>query len=139
MTSSTYTGPEPITEPNGAMDDVYTASNHELAVPRLAEPDPATVFAKGLCQQCALATTCTFPRNWERPILACEEFQGEEKPVALHVVGVLTPTGFSRSQPTHVSGAAERSLEGLCATCEKRDTCTFPGRETGIWQCEEFE
>ncbi|RIK64846.1 MAG: hypothetical protein DCC65_13415 [Planctomycetota bacterium] len=138
MTASAYIS----TELTGEVSDrlhVYTPTEQELSVPVGAATDLDRVFAKGLCQQCALAPTCTFPRNWERPILACEEFQGEEKSVALRVVGVLTPSGFSRSQPVHAAVTAGPETKGLCATCEKAPTCTFPGREAGIWQCEEFE
>jgi hypothetical protein len=28
--------------------------------------------------------------------------------------------------------------KGLCATCDNRETCTYPKPEDGIWHCEEF-
>jgi hypothetical protein len=33
-----------------------------------------------------------------------------------------------------------RSIEGLCRTCSRADTCTFP-RDTSrpVWSCDEFE
>ena len=42
----------------------------------------------GLCLTCAKASTCTFPRDPKRPILECEEFEGEKfnPKVALKIV-----------------------------------------------------
>ena len=42
----------------------------------------------GLCLTCAKASTCTFPRDPKRPILECEEFEGEtfNPKVALKIV-----------------------------------------------------
>ena len=32
----------------------------------------------GLCSTCAWSATCTFPRDPEKPVLQCEEFEGED-------------------------------------------------------------
>lgn len=91
----------------------------------------------GLCELCNLRSSCKFPRSMEHKVTSCEEFDGRG------------------SEPGHkgaVSSAARHSLNvvsrdtvtnslarGLCATCEKFDTCQFPKPEGGVWQCEEFE
>jgi hypothetical protein len=62
----------------------------------------------------------------------CEEYDEQEDKPALTVVH-------------HAEGLDQEALTdrekypGICSTCAKRDTCTFPKPEGGVWQCEEFE
>jgi len=87
---------------------------------------------RGLCSTCRRAGTCTFPRSKDRPVRFCEEFDGEEGKPALTVV--------PHQEVLDQEALADREkYPGICSTCAKRDTCTFPKPEGGVWQCEEFE
>lgn len=85
-----------------------------------------------LCSTCVHAATCGFPRNGDGPVHYCEEFDIEPTGPAL----AAAPS----EELVHEDTTTDReSYPGICSTCEKRDTCTFPKPEGGVWQCEEFE
>ena len=86
---------------------------------------------RGLCATCKHTSTCTFPRSKDRPVHFCEEFDGEEDKPAL--------TAVHHEKVLDQEALADREkYPGICSTCEKRETCTFPKPEGGVWQCEEF-
>jgi len=96
---------------------------------------------KGLCSCCKEASTCTYPKVPDRPVLQCEEFNGILPPPSKRsslirnvspvsprgVVDEPVPRGFESLEP-----------RGLCSNCEERETCTFPKLEGGVWHCEEY-
>ena len=87
---------------------------------------------RGLCLTCRHTSTCTFPRSKDRPVHFCEEFDGEEDKPAL--------TAVHHEKVLDQEALADREkYPGICSTCEKRETCTFPKPEGGVWHCEEFE
>jgi len=96
---------------------------------------------KGLCSCCKGASTCTYPRNPDRPVLQCEEFNGILPPPSkrrslIRNVSFIPPRGL-------VGEPAPRGLEflkpkGLCGNCEESATCTYPKLEGGVWHCEEY-
>lgn len=93
---------------------------------------------KGLCSTCNNAATCIYPRDSERPVLQCEEFDGYAAPSERTTVNDFL--GKTSSQVR--SGAQEDDAvkhKGLCQNCGNRKTCTFPKPEEGIWHCEEYE
>jgi len=63
----------------------------------------------------------------------CEEFEG----------ATLTPKKpalpRSAQEPATRESGHTGKLRGLCRTCERRDTCTYPKPEGGVWHCEEFK
>jgi hypothetical protein len=79
----------------------------------------------GLCEMCAVAPDCTFPRDVHRPVTSCEEFQGVRPPKAKFRLPVVRPTNPS-------------PYRGLCATCARVADCTFPKPDGGVWHCDEF-
>lgn len=86
----------------------------------------------GICAICKYAPTCIYPKDPERPVLLCEVFEA------------YTPRTIRRNGSlTTVAQIAEKndSLQyvGLCANCEKRETCIYPKPEGGVWRCEEYE
>ena len=97
----------------------------------------------GLCATCKSASTCTYPRDPERPVYYCCEHEGYEEcegsvSLALLRTGniFLRPPGSVTTPPT-----AERDTgidKGLCKNCENRETCTFPRPEGGVWHCDEY-
>jgi hypothetical protein len=89
----------------------------------------------GLCVNCVNANTCTYPRELNRPVLQCEEFDCYEIPVEKTTVDRILAIASSQ-----VSSGIEESvgLKGLCVNCENRKTCTFPKPAAGVWHCEEY-
>src|SRR4030042_759255 len=87
---------------------------------------------QGLCSCCKEASTCTYPRVPDRPVLECEEFNGILPPPSkrdslIRNVSPVSPRGV-------VHEPAPRGLEsleprGLCSNCEERETSTFPKPE----------
>ncbi len=90
----------------------------------------------GLCSTCKKALTCSFPRDPERPVLQCDEFEGYEP-----VSSKLPRKQKARKEEKRKTSKTKEGtkLLGLCANCAKRDTCTFPKSEGGVWYCEEYE
>ena len=88
---------------------------------------------RGLCSTCKKAPMCTFHRDLDRPVLQCDEFEGYE----------YTPD--KKTLPRTSSKAKLSALDkdsgkykGLCRLCEKRETCTYPKSEGGVWHCDEY-
>ena len=91
----------------------------------------------GLCEMCVLAKECCYTRDPSRPILFCEEFEGERK---------KEEEQSRQSKPRKQTGENrcagpnyDPSLKGLCGTCARRDSCTYPKQEWGVWHCDEYE
>jgi len=86
----------------------------------------------GLCATCVNEPDCTFPRSVDHPVLTCDEFEG--------AVDVMPrPVVESAQQAERFAVANREWFPGLCMTCEKRETCTFPKPEGGVFNCDEFE
>lgn len=116
------------------------AAQGERSLPKVQQlPKPMSPRARvanrewypGLCTTCANESTCTFPRSADHPVLSCDEFVGavEVKPRA-----VQNPRASERS-----AVANREWFPGLCMTCAKRETCTYPKPEGGVFRCDEFE
>jgi hypothetical protein len=91
----------------------------------------------GLCSSCKSASTCTYTKDFRRPVLQCEEFDGYEprpvRPIAKNIL--LTTAPELRS---NVEEKDSGKYKGLCSICEDRKTCTFIKPEGGVWHCEEY-
>lgn len=86
----------------------------------------------GLCTTCVNESVCTFTRSADRPVLTCDEFEG--------VVEAKLPFAVEHPRFDERFAVANREwFPGLCMTCEKRETCTFPKPEGGVFNCDEFE
>jgi hypothetical protein len=79
----------------------------------------------GLCLTCDHARSCIYPRELDRPVWHCEEFEANQAERA------------KAKAAAYNNGKGE--LKGLCVNCENRKTCTFPKPEEGVWRCEEYE
>ncbi len=90
--------------------------------------------ALGLCSSCNAFKNCTYPRDPERPILQCEEFDGAQPSLIR-----ASPLKIAPKQK-RVSPSLDDSNRygGLCKLCEDRTTCTYPKPEGGVWHCEEY-
>jgi hypothetical protein len=114
----------PITDEWGFVPDTPTEAE-EL---RPIEGKPVHL---GLCSSCKNDPDCTFPRDPSRPVLQCEEFEGEE------MIRITTQRQRG-SQGVEVVAEDAAQYKGLCRNCEEREVCTFPKPEGGVWRCEEY-
>jgi hypothetical protein len=123
----------------------------------------------GLCKGCDLSTGCSYPRDPGRPVLQCLELEERDvsrlaavlggRPLAARPVAARQSTEAQAARPggrftlgVSVETEGPRPERGLCADCELRASCTFPGspgaarqgteanaaRPGGVWNCEEF-
>jgi hypothetical protein len=83
---------------------------------------------RGICMVCIHIQTCTFPRNGLRTILQCEEAELKN--------GQFTKI-WNRSRTGDLAGGTD-GKEGICATCEDRKSCAFPGARMQVLFCDEF-
>ncbi|HEX6852429.1 MAG TPA: hypothetical protein VF139_13615 [Candidatus Polarisedimenticolaceae bacterium] len=86
--------------------------------------------ATGLCATCSHAPACTHHRIPGVPVAFCDDLS----PLVLE-----TPDPCGVEALTVPEAPRTTALKGLCATCERRVTCTYPKPESGVWRCEEFE
>lgn len=92
----------------------------------------------GLCSTCNKDSLCTFPRDQSRPVMQCEEFDGIIPAPAKKARGESSLSNDSLDS-SHSEAHQPGTHMGLCCNCEKRETCTFPKPESGVWRCEEYE
>ena len=91
----------------------------------------------GICLLCESAPTCVFPRDPNRPLLYCDEF---EMAVSVPVRPVSRRMTRKETEAEQGGNPAKGSASclGLCRLCEGRETCTYPKPEGGVWHCEEY-
>ena len=89
---------------------------------------------QGLCTSCRNAPSCTYPRDPDRAVVQCEEFEGYELLQRSAPGGAVSPRQASAAKRED-SG----KYKGLCVNCENRQHCTFPKPESGVLHCEEYE
>ena len=90
---------------------------------------------RGICFTCKNAPGCTFPRDSQKPVLYCEEFEVDTCPS-------VKTTGIDKSPATTSVDAEDEDsgkFIGICSNCDNRRTCVFPKPEGGIWHCEEYQ
>ena len=96
-----------------------------------------TVY-RGLCRTCVGRATCTYPRPKDRQVMFCAEFDGEVLNPAKPFITVSGIPWEPRVQMAEQK-RERSSRKGLCRTCERGESCTFPKPPGGVWHCEEFE
>lgn len=93
----------------------------------------------GLCETCISQDVCTFPRNGKKSITFCEEFAGEQKQLtAKNGRTILSIAEQLLPKNTAVKTETKEVFQGLCQYCAIRTECTFPKKEGGIWNCDEY-
>lgn len=91
----------------------------------------------GICSTCKKAPICTYPRDPERPVLRCNEFESHGNPSVFEGESILRtsrPPVKSSAELEEDSG----TYKGLCKSCLNREICPWAKREGGIWRCEEY-
>ena len=92
------------------------------------------IKCRGLCFTCKNALGCTFPKDTQRSVLNCEEFEADARPLA-------KTTGEVKSSATALVDCEDEDsgkFIGLCSNCDNRRSCVFPKPEGGVWHCEEY-
>ena len=97
--------------------------------------DLAARAYRGLCSTCRHSEVCNYLRYPHRPVIQCEEFEG--------IIGTSDKTTNADPKPVckmnSKIGQESKQYQGICKICEKRETCTFPKPEGGVWHCDECE
>lgn len=70
---------------------------------------------RSLCSNCLYRNTCSYRNTTKKVIIQCE----------LHVLDLDTSDD---AQP-----------KGLCKSCDTFNSCKLPGKNTGVWHCQEFK
>lgn len=102
-----------------------------------AKPIKKRKAVLGICSSCKTASACTYTKDFRRPVLQCEEFEGYESRPVRTIIKKILPA----SSPNYISTVEEKDsgkYKGLCSICEDRKTCTFIKPEGGVWHCEEY-
>jgi hypothetical protein len=89
----------------------------------------------GLCRTCVRAPECTFPRDPNRPVRSCDEFEGAEAPRSERTPRTVPASVFPMDAGPD-RGATE--LKGLCVQCARRSSCAYPKPAGGVWHCDEL-
>ena len=91
---------------------------------------PNTKTATGVCAVCKYDPECIYEASSRSAILQCEQFEmklPEQAP---------PQPAQARGVPGHATDT--NGYAGLCPSCNKRKTCTYPRPEGGVWRCEEY-
>ena len=73
---------------------------------------------RGLCGQCRYVPDCAVRPTLNHPVTRCERFE---------------PASHTAHEQNGANG-----LMGLCVACARRDRCTHPRPEGGVWHCNEY-
>lgn len=93
---------------------------------------------RGLCEVCINADECTFPRNTQKPVSFCGEFEGypqRHPKVNDHKIRTMV----SAMQRKEAVSEEPEAFEGLCRYCTRAIDCTYPKKPGGVWFCDEYE
>lgn len=91
---------------------------------------------RGLCPVCKNSEGCTHPRNFECPVLQCEEFE-----ICLNSPAKISKKNVLAAADSLVKSKTDKDSDeylGLCKNCDGRKTCTYPKSGGGVWRCEEY-
>jgi hypothetical protein len=89
----------------------------------------------GICGNCSISKSCTFPRN--KVINECDEWVGF-KPNNSEYKQFNQDTSLESIINIRTNEQNEEPLRGLCRYCSIKSSCTFPKKEGGIWNCDEY-
>lgn len=92
---------------------------------------------RGICSLCENAPECVFPRDPNRPLLHCDEFE-IPAPVPARTATRRMTRSWTEAEHGGEQAKGSASVKGLCRLCEGRETCTYPWPEGGVWHCEEY-
>ena len=88
----------------------------------------------GICTTCNHAHLCMHSQNSKRPVWFCEMFDDYVPPRELSSNSNKSQKKYNSKLESHYA-----QYKGLCMNCAKRDSCTFPKPEGGVWHCAEYQ
>jgi len=101
------------------------------------DTNPGIKKYQEICSICKNTPTCVIPRDPNRPLLYCDEYE-LSKPVPKSIQTVLISSYAAKVKNKSEEAKGSESYKGLCKLCDKLETCTFPKPEGGVWHCEEY-
>ena len=116
-------------ERRNAANDTYAAT-HSSTLPKNEIPKEETALS-GLCVNCIKLNECSYYRRNSKPVIFCEEYECAQEIINQ---AIASPQNDSEVEENMIAGR----VKGLCINCERRDTCSFPKPEGGVWHCEEY-
>jgi hypothetical protein len=69
-----------------------------------------------ICDTCVHAETCIYKKQSQKAIIQCEMYETDAKEA--------------------LNGGV---LQGLCKNCDHAPRCTLPGKQFGVWHCNEYK
>lgn len=94
-----------------------------------------TVETTGLCGTCSRLPTCRFSHG-KQQVMFCEEFDGIVR--AATAMAMTDARSLATLGQESCATGSSSEFRGLCRTCEHCEDCTFPRKESGVWNCDEF-
>jgi len=91
----------------------------------------------GLCTTCRHAHDCTFPRDPDRPVFHCLEFDANENVDIPASAGRNTAVAEFEMERTKNPQVPD-SVLGLCRNCANYGDCKYSNCPGGVWHCEEY-
>lgn len=119
----------PTVERRNAANDDYAAMQPSTLPPK--EIPPVETTFNGLCVNCIKLNECSYYRRNSKPVIFCEEYECAQEAFNQ---AIASPQNDSEVEESMIAGR----VKGLCINCERRDTCSFPKPEGGVWHCEEY-
>jgi hypothetical protein len=94
----------------------------------------------GICSTCNYAPDCAHRiKNAGVAIWECENYDDYVRLNGTFVGGDPdSAPAREKSRPVGDDPVLVE-LRGLCRNCAKREYCSFPRPESGVWHCEEYE
>ncbi|MFH1229883.1 MAG: hypothetical protein V1709_00135 [Planctomycetota bacterium] len=91
----------------------------------------------GICMTCENDSSCTYSRNYEKPVFHCEEFNGGKNEQTKNTNKNIVSKGYSQPKSSLNDKDADK-YDGLCENCENRKSCKLIKPEGGVWHCQEY-
>ena len=88
----------------------------------------------GICSTCNHAPYCVNLQRSKRPIWFCDMFDDYTPPDK-------ASQRYQKQSNLRTKSKKENNYaqyKGLCMNCAKRESCTFPKPEGGVWHCAEY-
>jgi hypothetical protein len=70
---------------------------------------------QALCTTCIYAHACVYYKQANKAVIQCESYKVDDE------------------------GPGVPEPKGLCKNCDNLSTCSLPGKNTGVWHCNEYK